>query len=533
MPVNMSILNHMRMVCLVNALDLTSRAFEALDGEDSAFGRVLAYARAIPGIEEVFVLGKEGAEITKLPEGTRFLPVSRQGWRDAQLIDRMMDISDGYDALVYVFGDCPLLNVPLCITMCENHRKYFAEYSFADGFPYGLAPEIIKPGILPVLKKLEEQGRNKEPDAGYRPVSREYIFSLIQKDINAFEIETELSPRDMRLLRVSLTCDTRRNTRMVREILNFRADSIDSLLGTIASRQEVLRQVPAFYNIQVSGGCLQSCSYCPYPKFGGDILADRGFMAAGAFTGILEQAEALSEDAVISLSLWGEPSLHPDLPGLVKAVLSRRDFRLVIETSGLGFTRAKLEALRDAAVSAADVPGGEGLPLKDRLSWIVSLDGGDADMYGTLRGKGFEEAAACVDELMDLFPESVYVQAVRMRENEDGLERFFRDWKKRTDHVIIQKYDWFCGYLEQKKVADLSPVGRFPCWHLKRDMNILLDGAVPLCREDVRGAHVLGNVWKDGLEEVWNRMRDYYIGHIEKKYPPLCEQCDEYYTYNF
>ena len=87
--------------------------------------------------------------------------------------------------------------------------------------------------------------------------------------------------------------------------------------------------------------------------------------------------------------------------------------------------------------------------------------------------------------------------------------------------------------LPQKKVTDLSPLNRFPCWHLKRDLHVLLDGSVPVCREDLTGEHSLGNIFSDPLEEIWERGKEWYEMHIAGEYPRLCGDCDEYYTYNF
>ncbi|MFQ3621164.1 MAG: SPASM domain-containing protein, partial [Spirochaetales bacterium] len=154
-------------------------------------------------------------------------------------------------------------------------------------------------------------------------------------------------------------------------------------------------------------------------------------------------------------------------------------------------------------------------------------------LYQSLRGVGFDEARQSMQELLRLFPKTSYVQAVRMQEIEEGLEEFYRFWKERTPNITIQKYDWFCGFLPQRKVTDLSPLHRFPCWHLKRDLYVLLDGTVPICREAIRGEFLVGNILKESLEDIWTRMQTWYEKHIQGIYPPLCEQCDEYYTYNF
>ncbi len=79
--------------------------------------------------------------------------------------------------------------------MHANHRRYWADYTFADGYPYGLTPEIFTRKTAVRLRGMA--GGEGAPD-------RETIFTLVKKDINSFDIETEISPTDMRMLRVSL-----------------------------------------------------------------------------------------------------------------------------------------------------------------------------------------------------------------------------------------------------------------------------------------------------------------------------------------
>jgi len=50
--------------------------------------------------------------------------------------------------------------------------------------------------------------------------------------------------------------------------------------------------------------------------------------------------------------------------------------------------------------------------------------------------------------------------------------------------------------IPERKVADLSPVIRFPCWHLKRDISVRLDGTVPMCRADI-GSRYFRQIFQD------------------------------------
>jgi spiro-SPASM protein len=212
-------------------------------------------------------------------------------------------------------------------------------------------------------------------------------------------------------------------------------------------------------------------------------------------------------------------------------VLRRAQLSLVIETSGIGWKDSELEKSAELLTKAA--PRQSHLP--PALSWIVSLDTSDPARYKEIRGAGFAEANDMAKKLLALFPNDAYVQAVRTAGAEDDIEKFYRSWKEivpGTANIIIQKYNDFCGMLPRKQASDLSPVRRNPCWHLMRDMPVLIDGTVPLCREQIalNDGVILGNVFSEPLESIWERGQPHYA---DKNYASLCAGCDEYYTYNF
>jgi len=495
----------MKNVAIANGVSLTPHARQPLGGGASSLQRVAEFARRLPGLEKVLFLLPEGVEA---PPGSAAVRQSR--WSLQEVLARLREEAQGCDQVFYFYADCPFLDPGLAARMLENHRRYYADYTFADGYPYGLAPEILKPQLLPALLDLAGEAKQK-PERGS-------IFDLVKKDINAFDIETEISPIDLRMLRVSLCADSRRNFLLLQRILEHGGEGAEGVCRVLQDRAEILRTLPAYFSVQIVEGCPQLCSYCPYPRFRIKAPGKQAEMPLERFQALLAQVKSFCGDAVIGVSLWGEPSYHSRIGELVQAVLAEEGLQLVIETSGLGWSRETLARLSGSQAKRPD--------------WIVSLDAETQGLYRALRGEGFEEARQTARTLLEYAPGRVHLQAVRMKDNEEELESFYRNWKKLTEQVIIQKYDYFCGLLEERKVTDLSPLKRLPCWHLKRDVPILIDGTVPLCREDVRGAP-LGNIFNDGLEAVWQRGQDPYLAHLRAEYPEICARCDEYYTYNF
>jgi spiro-SPASM protein len=505
-------------VLFVDAIDLSRYALtEALPFEEgeTAFSRVCSRMTELPDVGQYVLLTDRPAEdFAGLWEEKQGPVVSRDSWSAAEVLREVEARRGDAGHVFYLYGDEPLLDTALAEKMFESHCSYFADYTFADGYPEGLAPDILRAESLPQLIQLAEKHE--------LPRSRSLCFDTVEKDINAFDLETEISPVDRRMLRVVLAADTLRDTLQLKQIIAAGGRDAESVGKVLDERQELLRTRPAYVQVQICAACLQSCSYCPYPEAEGDPRGREGEMAAERWRELLEQVSEFSGEATVGISLWGEPALHSQIDELCSIAFRTPGIDLAVETSGVGW---KAETLQRIARSS----GSEG----GAITWIVSLDALERETYRRLRGEGFEEAHAAVRMLRQLFPGQVYVQAVRMQENEEELDRFYRSWKAEEVPLIIQKYDHFCGLLPERKISDLSPIERIPCWHLKRDLAVRLDGSVDLCREDLSGAYSLGNVFEEGIKAVWEKGTSYYLRHLEGSLPDICRRCDEYYTYNF
>jgi len=500
----------MKNIAIINGIDVSAYVKEPLVGEKNTLDLMRQFSSSLPYVQKKIVLTSSDKQIIK-----GFELFSHKEWNTEELLKAIDSLSENFDTIFYFYADCPYLDPKLAEKMFSNHLKYMADYTYADGYPYGFSTEIIKTDIVNRLISLNKGEKNK--------ISRQTIFDIIRKDINAFDIETELSPRDQRILRVSLCADTKRNFLQLKRIAALKKTDSPSICSLLDENSGILRTLPSYFSIQITGGCPQECSYCPYPLFGkknGTLITENTEeMNPERFDLIISKISDFCEDAVISISLWGEPSRHSGITDIVKSVLNKDNLLLIIETSGIGWKPDILDQLCKLNTNS--------------LKWIISLDAWTKEVYSLLRGDGFSEAYGTAETLMDLNKKNVYIQAVRMKENEDDLEHFYINWQKKTENIIIQKYDNFCGVLPDKKVTDLSPLKRFPCWHIKRDMNIRIDGKVPLCREDTNSGIISGNIFSDSLSEIWEKGQSIYINHLNEKYPEICRKCDEYYTFNF
>jgi spiro-SPASM protein len=429
----------------------------------------------------------------------------------SEFLAAMTPLAKDFDEVVLVGADGPFLRPDLVTAMLSLHREYRADYTFADGYPAGLTAEIFRPSILPVLTDWAA-GRTG-------PFERDTLFQLLSVDINRFDVETQLSPIDLRTRRLSLTADSRRNRVLLDRYAEDAALDTRGFLERIEASVERSRTLPATLHVQIVDGVLQIPVWSPLAQFSSDALQRRSFLSRERWNDLLDRALAFAGDLTVLPSFWGEPSLHPEVVGLFSDALAKPGLRLCVETSGLGWGGADLEAL------AATRPSG--------LEWIVELDSDDPETYDRLRGKGFAEAQAFTGRLVDLFPGHVWPQTVRMADNEAEMESFYKHWKERAGRVIIQKHNDFGGRLPRSKPSDLSPWKRHPCWHLARDLAVFLDGTAVVCRDDFSRTQPLGNAWTDAFALLWERGTELWSRHAREDWPGVCRNCDEWYTFHF
>jgi spiro-SPASM protein len=365
----------------------------------------------------------------------------------------------------------------------------------------------------------------------------------MKTDINSFEIETVLAATDWRLYRFRFECSSKRGLMSCKALWPVDGKSAEELSAAASVCPAIVQTVPSFYTVQIEGGCDGTCACCPYPsacmkKYGKPPAELAVRMQPEDFGRLMKAVSSFSEQAVVALSAWGEPTRHPRFPDFVENVLAEPDLSVLVETTGTEITE---EWCRKIAATVEKYP--ERISGASRITWIVSLDATDAVLYGKMHGydtataeRKFDAALTAVSLLQKFFPGSVYPQFLRTTANEVQLEKFFRFWNEKQSpsggKLIIQKYDDFAKSLPPEKPADLSPLVRTPCWHIRRDMTILADGSVPYCREWILDGSV-GNVFTESLESVWKKIRPLVEAHINRTYSDKCRVCDEYYTFNF
>jgi len=287
--------------------------------------------------------------------------------------------------------------------------------------------------------------------------------------------------------------------------------------------------LPRYYMLELNPKHERQPIYVPFQK-------EKEPMTLQNFRIITEKVAQFSDDAIISLSIYGEPLSHKLFVQFVKEILSYKNLSVLVETHGTcEDAKEKITAIKDIVLNS---------PLRPcntpPLYWITDIDATTASAYAKVYGidenqaENFLKVAYQTAEYAtSVFGNNAYVQIVRMNENETDVEGFYRSWKERGGEVIIQKYDHFCSCLPERRVADLSPLKRMPCRHLNRELCILSNGDVIFCHEDIKCTKIMGNVLTMNLDDIWQRFDSPCLEQSALNFGGLCELCDEYYTYNF
>lgn len=544
------IIKFMKNAVILYAAELSEHSFEKVFGGKSAFELALEWAESVPESVSavIFASDKNIAEIerniheTKKSSG-KIRIASKESWTKGVFISEISDSLSSLNAdyAVVSYADTPFLNRNLTEEICSAHTKYQAEYTFADGYPYGVAPEAIDKGaaaIVSALCKSDSRFIKKSEEK----MARDAVFSLLSIDINSFEVETVIAKKDYRLLRLEFECSSKINFLACKNLFSLLNPEnkkvsdfeLEKLCDTAASSSNVIKTVPAFYNIQISSRYNHALCYEPSLP---ENFSEMNDMRLDDFKNLLENISRFSQKAVISLSAFGEPLLHKDFFDFVFETLKYPEFSLLIETDGTLLSAELAEKISEIENS------------KGRIDWIILIDAVEKSLYEKIHGCGegdFSKALEATAILERFFPSHAYPQMVRMKANECELEAFYRFWKNPDSpakgNFIIQKYNSFCGTLSDEKSADLSPLERNPCWHLRRDFTVLADGSVPECICQFK-TKILGNVFdkdkevpdSDGgcIERVWRKFDGNLKEQIKKNYSGCCRSCDEHYTFNF
>ena len=280
---------------------------------------VIFYAEDSKYAAEKAFNGKSALEITS--EWASSLNLASYTVKSSTLAELLTDMKklceeNQAETVLFSYNDLPYINKALAQKILDSQIEYKAEYTFADGYPYGFAPEALNAGTIGILAELS---KTSQKDKGDAPVTRDAIYNLIKTDINSFDVETIIADTDWRLLRLAFHCGKKDNFMQCKALFE-KADAdaledVEKLSELAAKNPACLKTVPGFYNIQISDKANFKAIYLPEHEY------TQNQMSYEKCAALIDQIASFSEKAVISLSAFGEPLTNPDFIKIVEKIL--------------------------------------------------------------------------------------------------------------------------------------------------------------------------------------------------------------------
>ena len=220
----------------------------------------------------------------------------------------------------------------------------------------------------------------------------------------------------------------------------------------------------------------------------------------------------------------GEPMMHDNFYEMLDLALNENIIsNIIIETNGLFAD----DNYKNYLLNADD----------PRIVTIFNINGMDANSYTSLHGiDKFKSVFQNIISVKDAVENDgrLYIQIMKINETEIFLDKYYDFWEKYNIPIILQKQNVYLGRIKDRRYSDLSPLERVPCWHLQRDLNILSDGRVTFCKQDIGGDYVRGSIKDQSIQDIWKESMSHFLDNYNNRYPinPDCKSCDEWYTFN-
>ncbi|OHD37930.1 MAG: hypothetical protein A2015_15580 [Spirochaetes bacterium GWF1_31_7] len=466
-----------------NDVTLTDNSKTTLDYIISKIDRTL--------FERVILL--QTGTITTVPDTVKNVVIENK--TIGVILKSILKESKNSDNIVIHTSGNPFFDIQYVKTMIDRHEKYVADYTYSIGFPDFLVPQIITPNCLKNLITL--CGENQE-------IRDDYLFYAISKDINSFDIETFISKHDLRLYRISFGTYGKPEKIFLDNLLNSISPdtTYDDLVDYLLKNQHLFYTTVygAFFEITT----VSNTEPIYYPaKNSPDVFCD-----PVQFDRVLVTLQTMNPHIKIIFNGRGDPLRHPDFITMVTSVIEKK-LELIIETDGYCVTDNITEALND---------------FKENITFVIKIDAFSDETYKKIHNGYDLNIPKAAFTLLKNKGFTTYRQIVRMTCNEDDIEALLKN--KDMENLILRKYSQYCGTLPDRKVVDLSPLKRFPCYHIRREISFTPDLAIQLCMYSNEKLHCT----VDDAPDVYKKE---FISQTKAEYRECCKNCDDYYIFNF
>jgi len=418
-------------------------------------------------------------------------------------------------------GIYPLLDRDETQKLFQIHSEYRADISYAENLPSGLTPYFISRDFLESLDIMEA----KDED-----VAASGVRAFVEKNINSFHAEVHYEEPDLRLMRLDFSLASRRSvvkTQAFIENLSNLETPYQGMQDLINAHPELLHAFPSYIELELCSTAAHKSYFSPLSY----IEQQPHTLTRDNFNRVQEYIATGLGDTSVCASGLGEPLEHPQAVEFIAELLGNTNIRNVfVETNGEYLDKLMPLATHANASRLRVIVMINSLKRFSELAGapVAALDKVKANMRALTQA--LHAAGKNAAEL-------VYLQVLKVEENETEIDELYALAEELGATFLLQKYNRYAGLMPERRVSDMTPLERYACWHLRRDLFIRANGDVAYCKQTVDQTKnsARGNLAKDSLAELWLGQRADYVANFQEKYPSHlpCATCDEYFTFNF
>jgi len=264
--------------------------------------------------------------------------------------------------------------------------------------------------------------------------------------------------------------------------------------------------------VEVTAECNLRCSMCHHPT----MLRPKGRIPIQLWQKCADEIAEKSPGTECWFSFIGEPFVEPDL--LLRILDYGKSVgleKLYINSNGMLLTHDLADRVLESGVDLLVF----GLDGFSKTAYELSRVGGDRDIvYGNIeyllerrakRGGGPE----------------IQVQFISMDHNAHEAGEFSDFWLERGATVKLRNMLSWGGRFDTP--LEVSHEDRIACPWAMTQLHVFWDGRIPRCPGDTEGDEGVGNAWEYSLTELWARLGDYRIKHMEHRFDELPQRCLE------
>lgn len=279
----------------------------------------------------------------------------------------------------------------------------------------------------------------------------------------------------------------------------------------------LVEKAPLHLDIEPTSACNLRCPMCTRT-----VLLEEGStnfkietMSFENFKKVIDEATEIGVYA-IKLNWMGEPLMHKNIVEMVQYAKNKGIVDVMLNTNAVLLDEKMSKNLIEAGL--------------DKI--FFSFDSPNKENYEKIRvGANYEQTLENIKSFVKIREELGYktpltrVSMVLMDSNKDEYSDYVKLFENVVDIVA------YVEYIEPKSSGIKKEYNDgFACSQLWQRMVIAANGDVSVCCVDSTQQYIVGNVFKDGIENIWTNEKYKNIRklHEEGKYNEvlMCEECE-------